>query len=855
MKINCLETAKKAYKEDIDNQEIESVYDALLRHAKTAEKTGSNILEEMNNFSTELTEANERANKENLLQQLISMQAIVDNLQREELFRAAGHTPEQSVTRSLIAKMTGSTYRVARSRDNTYTRKIQASDGFYREFAEDIKGPLTPLFISKTGQVELADAMYSIRRGQKVDSAYGKLAEIVIKYQDRFYDRLRSVGVDITELDDRIAPNIHNIEKMMKLSDAEKKEAVELYAKPGTVGKINQWGDPYYEYAFQRWNRKALETIDHDKVFKARNVDPTNAKQVEAFQREAWDNLVNKGKVSQRNTNFANKFKKSRVYHWKDGASLIDYNNTFGNDAIQDSILRELSHGFGMIEVIRDWGVNPETTIDRTLNIMEENPIIKQRFNKELEAAHLKGVLRAMIASDVDYQGTVATIANTLKSGEVITKLGNVAITSVTDLAGISKVARQSGRSFLHAISNSIKNFIFGMSKADQAILYKYVNTGISNKLGSLARYAFNPYKPTSKMSQYVHWMFKLNFLERADNGNRGYVASVVSQHIAKNRNIPWEKLPESDKEIMGMYGIQPIDWEFIRNSNVKIGSRNKQFITPDSIQEMSDERMTELLAQFGVIEPSKTKIQAYKDSIERKLSTYFRDRIEHAIVTPDAFDKYLFTFGVPPERQIARAAIGVMLQFKQFGVAAYRRQILTTLREGGATNNLEMLYGGKSNWKGISILAVEMMGLAFVSMTLENAAKNLTPPGLDKPSTWWKMIKKSAGIWEIALNLDPKDLTGSLAKTAFGPVGSDAAKVARLGYNFATETAKGRGYQKTNKSAFQLVRGLIPFNTFMTKWLVNHFWLNGWEESSYPGKRQRDLRHLKQDTGATPLF
>ncbi len=855
MKINCLETAKKAYKDALDNEDIESTYKALNRHLQMTEKSGANLLEEMNNFSKELSEANERANKELLLQQLISTQAILDNLQREELFRKAGHTPQNSVIRSLMGKMTGTSWKVTRNRDNTYSRKLQAADGFYREFAKDIQGELTPLFTSKAGQSDLANALYEHKRGMPIDTPYGRLAAIVIKYQDRYYNKLRSVGIDINELDDRVAPTVHNASRILQLSRAEKKAALEKYAVPGSSGKMNAYGDPFYEFAFQRWNDTILPLVDHDKTFKARNTDPTNAKQLDAFQRAAFDNLVNKGKVSQQNTNFANKFKKSKVYHFKDGDSLVEYNNTFGNDSIQDAILNELSHGFGMIEVIKDWGVSPEATIDRTLKVLDENPVVNQRTGKAEEVRKLRNVMRAMISQPHDYEGTVASIGTSIRAAEAITKMGDVVIASVQDLYNISSVAKQAGRSRFATIPIAMKNLVVGLSDKDKEIVYKFVNTGISNKLGSLARFELNPFSPTSVKSQAVHWMFKLNMLERWDNGNRGYIASSVSQYFAEHRSMGWDDLSDHDKGIFDSYGITQYDWDVIRQSNVKIGSRNKQFITPDSVQEMPADVLIQSLKAQGVENPSAARIESYRDAVERKLSTYFRDRIEHAVVNPDAYDNSLPIFGGAIENPVIRAVVGVMSQFKKFGVAQFRRTVLPAMRDKGATNYAEMLYGGKSNWIGIGKMGVEMMALAYVVMSLKNLSKNLTPPDIDKTSTWVEMTKSAMGVLALGLQIDPKDLIGSTAKIAAGAGFSDIAKASKLAYYFGKETLAGRSYKNTKKAAYQLFRGTVPYNTFMTRWIWNHIFLNELEDSAYPGKRRKDLRQVKKNTGATQLF
>lgn len=844
VKVNCLETAKKNYKDKIDTSEIESVYDQLVRHGKMLENEQANVLSEMNNFAKELTDVNEKANKEQLLQQLIQAQSIIDSLQREEQFRKAGHKPQNSVFRSMQSKMAGTSWKVARAKDNTYDRQGQAIDGFCREFSNDIQGELTPLFTSKTGQADLANAMYEHRAGRPLDTPYGKLAAIVIKYQDRMYDKLRSVGVDITELEDRIAPNVHDAEKILQLSFAEKRLARQQYPDAG---------DPYYEFALQRWNAKILPLVDQEKTFKARNVDPNDAKQVDAFQRHAFDNLVNKGKVSQKGVNFANKFKQSRVYHWKDGSSLVDYNNTFGNEAIQDSLIRELSNGFGMVEVMRDWGVNPEDTINKVLKVLDENPIVNQRTKKAKEEKKLQDIMRSMTNKEYADANAITNITNWLVTYESATKLGNALPASIGDLRNTSYVARGLGKNRLQVYSGVLKNFVVGMSDDEKKVLSQFVNNGISTKLGQVNRFYVNPYSPKSWHGQAMHWIYKLNLLERWDNANKGYVSSVVAQHLARNRKISWDKLTEKDQAIMQEYNIGKEDWELIRQSQVRIAGKG-EYITPDTIQDLSDDVVRESLVKQGVDNPSATRIQMYKDSIERKTTTFFRDRQQHAITSPDAVDKNMLTFGVTPDRVIAYNALRVALQFKHFGIALFRKSVLPVLRENGATTGMEMFFGGKSNWKGMGEMGAELMFLGYVGMSLKNLAFGQSPPALDKLSTWTKMVKSTLGALELAFNINLTDLQKSVGSLVTGPVGSDVQKAAMLATNYAKDRKSGN-YRKTKQSAYQLVKNGVPFNAILTKWMMNHFFLDGMEDWAYPGKRQKDLRQVQKDTGARQLF
>ncbi len=851
--INCLETAKKAYRDDIDNKDIESVFDALQRHAKTAKDTGANLTAELNKFAEMKIRDMEQANKAQQLQNLIGIQAVVDNLQYEELFAAAGHG-ENSVFRALQAKMSGSYYPVARGRDNTNSRVIQAREGFENDFARKLNNELSPLWLSKKGEPQLVQAMMDHRQGKSSTTPYGRLAKIIGDYQDQLVSGLRAVGIDINELDDRIAPNIHDASKMLKLSRKERELAKNA-------------GQTHYVFARERWKRDIVPLVNKDKTFTSRGVDINNAEELNKFLDSAFDNLTNKGKVSQNQVSFSNKFKQPRVFHWDDADKLVNYNNLYGSGAIQDSITRELSFGFGRLEMIRDWGVNPVATLERTLRVMDENPRINARPNKEVEYKKLRNILTGMMTNDADYPGTMADIAAGFRSWEVVTKLKNVVPKSTGDLYGVAQIGAESGRSRFTSIPGALKHFVFGMSKKDKDILYRFVRTATADKIGQGLRFSVQPHTPRAVMGSSVHLMHILNLIGRWDNGNRGWAVSMISQHLARKSRIPYEKMSDSDKDIFSSYNIGEHDWNMLRQSKVKIGSRNKKLITPDSIQDMDEGILVENLKSQDVKNITPERIQAFRDEIERKFTTYFRDRQDHAITYPDAIDKELLTLGVPPEKVVARVGIRIATQFKSFGVAFTRRIILPKIFRNGATTYKEAFnpMSGKSNWTGVAAMTTELMALGYVGAAVINLSRGLSPPGLNKPETWLNMIHGALGILDLAVGpvLDlffgrhPKDLTYALGNLIGGPVGGDIEKLGRI----ATAAYKKKPYQTyreaTSKARLSFVKSNIPFNSplFPIGWVMNHLLLNNWEDEANPGKRQKDLREIQQNQGAHQLF
>ncbi len=856
-KINCVESANKAYGDKLGKDDIEEFFKKVNKRARVAQNAGENVAQVIHDYSNELMKQYEYNNKQKLLRGIKNSQNILDTIDVVNEFVKRGHAPDKAVVRAITARLAGSTWKAARNRDNTWTKRLGAESTFYRELVRDL-GDLMPMFNSKEGQADLAQAMYDRKAGKPVEGEYGRMADTIIKHQDNLYDNLEKQGVAIVKREDRIAPNIHDAERILELSKEERKEAMERFGGgTGQTGKVAHWGDPMYEYAFQRWNEAILQEIDHDKVFTDNGFDKNDPKDVEAFQRKAFDELVNRGKASQENVNFANKFQQGRVYSWKDGASLVRYNDRFGNGSIQDAMLNELAGGFAKLEVIKDWGTTPEALIRDVLKEVDKDPALNQRLNKDKEKAELINLVRDVSQRPEDFTGSVADFTNAVLAWETVSKLGNVIFSSIPDLVQTAKIARQSGFGLIHTVSNVLKKTLAGVSKQDAAILYKVIDNSESAKLGQLSRYFINPYAPNSIKSNILHFAMKFNGLHFWDSANRAEAASMVAQSLAYRRKFGWDELRPDQQELLQSYNINAGDWDVIRQSNVKIGSRGKEFITPDSVQKISDDVVRSALEKKGVENITDIKIQDYKDSVERKLSTYFRDRQDHVIIAPDVIEQRGLRLGVSPTalKGIPFAVVRGMVQFKSFGVAQFRRQVLTTLREGGATTNMEML-NGKSNWLGVGAMGASLMIAEYVNMTLRNLATGQSPPDPRHLATWGRMSEGALGILGRLLQLDYSQPVSSLAKQFEGAAFSDVEKIAKLGYNLARDVKEGRGYKRTKKSAYDLVKNNIPiFNTFFTKWGLKHFVLNAWEDAAQPGKRQKDLRQIEKDTGATQLF
>lgn len=845
--INCLETALKKYGDKLNHDDIKGMYESLIKESERLQKEGADVLAKLNQYAENQIKSVKRAMLARELQALRRMQAVTNTLQAVHEFNKEGYG-QNSVINGIQSRLVGTKYRVQGARDNSYSRSIQFRDDFEGDLDRFLtENNLHPIYLSKGNQVDLAEAMLAAINDKPFDTPIGKLAKFFVEQQRKQLNNFRAQGVDIHARDDRIAPNIHDAATILKLSLAEKREA-------------KSQGLSDYEFAFNRWNDFILDRINKDEVFAKRGIDVNDRDAIKEFQINAFDHLVNKGKSSTRGMNYANKLQAERIYHWKDAKSLVEYNEKYGSGTLQDSITRELSSGASKLAVIQDWGVEPFKTLDQTFDMLDKHPDYRMRANKDKERAKVRRWMESTLGLDgIDNNSTIANLETGLRTWEVITKLGNSMLRSTPDLRNTMKVAAEMGQNRFVTLGKVLKRFTVGLNKQEKVIFARYVHSAVKSKIGQITRYYVNPFQAKSIGARGLHYMYKLNLLGRWDNANRGTVVERAASMLAQGKNTPFEKVSKENREIFSLYNIGENEWDVMRQSAAKAGANGKLYITPELVQDVPNDVIEAALKKEGVKDINPLRIQAYKDTVERKFTTYFRDRQDFAINNPDAIDRDFLSFGIPKDRVLARSALRIATQFKSFGLAFWRRAVLTTLFDKGARNYTEALnmFSGRSNWLGITRMAIEIGVLTYIGDTLINLSLGLSPPSLKKPAEYERMLKNMLGVFDIALDINFKDPVRTLGQFVAGPGISDAFKVGQLGIYELQELKKHdpKTVKAINRLKYNIARSNIPFNTFATKWMWNHLFLDQWEDEVSPGKRRRDLNKIKENTGAQKLF
>lgn len=841
--MSCLDDAKKAYGDAFDHSEIEDIYSRLSEAKENAISGGSNIFDELQMLGKGAIKDRDFQLKAKKLQQISDVKALHDTVMRIKGLKGRNNP----VYDGIFSKITGNESGQENARSSTSLRMSMADNEFKRQFYKDLKdNNLTAIWNSKDHQLEISEALLNIKKGGKGDTQFDKIAKIVTKYNNKMEAGYNKHGIFTPELEDRIAPNVWDQARMLKLTREER------IAADGDRQKI-------FDTAFNKWKNFVYpdekgSLFGNDRTFKD---NTTDAERTE-FLRHAFDSLVNGGKVGEDGVNFANRILRARVLHPKDGASLIKMNNQYGSGALQDSIMREFSGGFRRIEMMKDWGINPTSTFNRALQAVEKDPDLKFRIGKKNDITILKRLLSNLSGGQSGYAGSLDKLASNAISAMNIIKLGKVVLrVAGPDLASLShEISQTIGGTGLKEAMQALGHVFYGASKKEMKQIADLLGIGHQHEYGSVGRYS-SDLNYTNILAKGERLAFKINGLSGWDYGLRSFLASTLSRDMAFNRGKTFDQIGEKSQSILKQYGIGPQEWEAVRHSSTTLTGK-KLFITPDSVQGVDEKYIKDILNSRGSKNITPDRIQEVRDEIESKMRMYFQDRADHVIQNPDVRDRDLAMWTRTKDSPWY-SVMRLMSQFKQYGIAFMRKKLSPLVYGQGAETFRESLLAGKFDYKGMAGLITKMATGGYLAAAAGAMAEGNSPPGLNKIYTWIKMLSEPMGIAGVATEIpytNAKDIMSYVANQAAGPTLSTAIQAATVPANAVADTVKGKGFKHTEKAVLNLIKNNLPGgNLPFVHWALNQFIYSKLEDDINPGGRRQRLNRIQHETGSTSLF
>jgi hypothetical protein len=848
---NCFDAANAASGGKLNKDEIEAAFQRVIDYKQRLQAAGdiTNLGEKVASFAereAERTKVAAAMQKRHAALNII----IGDKLDRQIMgYIADGLTPKQAI----LTVFEGTPYGIDAGRDSIDKTQgaFEASymGGMMAQLQKD-RPHLINALLDPNLDADITKEMFELRKGGKPgitgndDAKY--VAKVFSDYAELTRTELNKLGASIGKLGGRSVFQTHDDIKMI------------------AAGK-------------DAWIRYVWDRLDMGRTFP----DVGDGKEIEAALSDVYDTIItgfpNKPtprELGQRTNpaNLAKSLDKTRVLHFKDAATALEYRDAFGYGNTTSGMIAQLRNSAKLAANMTVLGPNPELMFGKMIDTMKRR--IKEDTNlspadKSAQTNALKsdaGSLRqamdiatGLVSRPVNVTG--AKIANDIRAVQSLAKLGGAVFSSFSDTvtAGLSSQFRGSG--FMHGFMAQLNGLRMGRPKGELAELSFLTGEGFDGIIGHIASPHAAQDGPLGVMAGLQEKFFKWNGLSWWTDIQRATVGRVISAEMGMRAKTDFANLPVNYRHVLGLHAIDEMKWKAIQKAEGRIVD-GKTYITPDVIRDLPDSVIEPLVKDRMDAARKLTKddaefaghkadiIDQGRRDLELSVLKFFADETSYGVVETDARSRRTSTWGQRPGT-MAGEAVRFAMQFKGFPIAFSERVGGRALFGHHKSKNILQ----KSGHIGTLIAGMTMAG--YASMTMKDLLRGYWPPrDISDPKVWAAAFVQggAAGIYGDYLFGRVNRSGGTFLETTAGPT---IGAVANLGDLLLKARDAGLSSEEQVKAGdwINQVTQNTPFiNLFYIRPALDYLILNQMKEAAGPGYLRRIEGRRKKDFGQSTL-
>jgi hypothetical protein len=267
-----------------------------------------------------------------------------------------------------------------------------------------------------------------------------------------------------------------------------------------------------------------------------------------------------------------------------------------------------------------------------------------------------------------------------------------------------------------------------------------------------------------------------------------------------------------------------------------------------DGVQQRIQERSDMNARDLGDLEPRITRIlEDAREDLAVKLQTLLTDRMNYAVISPDARSRAVTTAGT--QRGTAAGEITrAVMQFKSFGVAFTQRALGREAFGYGARRLSDIR---SREIRGIAQLIVSTTAFGYLAMTAKDLVKGRSPRPVDDWKTLAAAMQQGGGfgIYGDFLFGEASRFGSSPLATLSGPT---VGKVEDI-WNLIQSAKQG---EDPSAKAFRFLINNTPFiNLFYTRMALDYAIFYQIQEYMNPGYLRRMEKRIEEETGQEYLL
>lgn len=625
----------------------------------------------------------------------------------------------------------------------------------------------------------------------------------------------------------------------------------------GDIGKLDNWGLPQthslekmLKAGKEAWVNKAESLID-TRQYVHENGDYYSQQEIRSLLEYAYDTLsmdgANKTEIGRQATGggtskVTNRHGESRVLHFKDADSWLEYQSEFGGIQFVDLVNAHIKGLSKDIALVEKFGSNPKTAF----KILKDAADKKDREAKRITTEDNPVLNRAQVMFD-EFNGgnspqsqVLANLGLAYRSMNVASMLGGTTIASLADQATIAKTAHIHNLSYLKTFGELVRH-LNPKNKEDRRLMHS-LGFATEEMLGSIARWSddglTSSYGKSEKLAKIssgiATQVLRVSFLNALTSASKmGMDAMLMEKYGRLSRSKAWNDLDVQDRELLSNTGLDERAWQVFQLAEPVVDRKGNQLMSARSIYEIPDEKLT----AFG--DPKQVK-----DQVASQLQAHLLDEQGMAVIEAGLRERTWMTVGA--KGTITGEIFRGIVQFKSFSVAFL-------MRHGSRIMAQEGLKGKAAYAIPLFVMTTLLGGLVVQLKELLNGNDPQTIYDSNDPkkatSFFMRSLVAGGGLPVLGdILVAGTDTSGRDANSfVSGPLGSDFTTLLGLTVGNLTQYNEGKDTNFGNE-AFKFVKGKVPAqNLWYTKAAINRMVFDEMQDTIAPGYREKALRKAER--------
>ena len=707
----------------------------------------------------------------------------------DSAIKALDKAEGQGIKQALNALLDRSLFQFEGANSGTFRKMNVAEQHFKAQLTTELDRAKVMEFWNDTNSSsEITRAIFNLDMDLPADDispVARRVAEIINRFYDKALDLYAKEGILIPKLKGRIHHQWHNPIRILKIPLRQRLKMT-----------LQQRRD----FSFDNWYKEIENRVDMERTFKTDEViedepgfDINNPVLLRDAFRRMFDKIVDRDfrqehtKLSK--SNLLNKRTKQRVIQFKTPEDFAAYNRKFGSGDAQSAIIRELNGMFREVELIKDWGAEPEKMLADIMEHAKDLPGWKEyalRRDKDTPQR-----LMHLMRFGAAHSGTMfSEVIYNLKAYESVTKLGNLVFLNASDSLAAANALNRFAIPMMESITSSFKEVFSRYTPEQKQDYLRMFSISKEQYYGGFYRH-FEDGTLSDRLSKMIRITMKLTGTENSEYSNRSMVGQSISNWFATNlMRHEYDAVDAQTRATMGRYEIGRDEWNVLKDAVQDY--EGKQYIGWDTVAELSDSAITDYLKSKGVTEITQDRIDMARDELAQRYRLLMQDQMDDALNKRSLVETDLLRFKrKADEPSVINDLINGAMLFKTFGFMWIRRHVGDRIYGRGAQGYRTSQIQGTADWHGLMKLMSMSFAMEFGINQMKSLANDQEPLPLNGKTAFDSLLG-SLGPIAYLTRLDGSNFTSSISQLIGGPIMGDIDRVLRIASQFEKGYWKG---------------------------------------------------------------